>query len=173
MACVIVFLVIICLAQGTLWMNNRTVKLEADSRRAAQKTSSSATQLAMEKRQLTDLQNNSKDLIAYLNLWQPYFSAIDSPQNAELKFSLKIKEDNLVSLSQRYEVVGQNNQSLPRLMRGQFIFEDSYARLLNWIGKMESDLPTMRINNLRISKGTGQDDLKVDLVMEQPILATP
>lgn len=173
MACVVVFLVIICMAQGTLWMNNRMVKMQTDASRAEQKASNSSTQLAMEKRQFDDLQKNSKELIDYLHLWQPHFAAIDSPQNAELKFTLKIKEDNLVSLSQRYEVAGQKNPSLPKLMRAQFTFEDNYSRLLNWIGKMEAELPTMRINSMRISKGTIAEDLKVDLVMEQPIINSP
>lgn len=170
MACVVVFLVIICMAQGTLWMSNRSSKMESDARKAEQKATTSNNQLLMEKKQLGDLQKNSKGLIDYLNLWEPYFSAVDSPQNAELKFSLKIKEDNLVSLSQRYEVANQKNQSLPKLMRAQLTFEDNYVRLLNWIGRVEAELPTMRINSLRLSKGTVSDDLKVDMTMEQPII---
>ena len=173
MACVVVLVIIICMVQGTLWMNKRMHKMQSDAAKAQQQVNNSSTQIMLEKKQLEDLRKNSKELIDYLNLWQPYFSAIDSPQNAELKISLKIKEDNLVSLSQRYEVVSQKNRSLPKLMRAQVTFEDNYARLLNWIGRLESQLPTMRINSIRLSRGTGPEDLKAEMTLEQPILTPP
>jgi len=170
LACVVVLVVILGLVQGTMWMNKRLDKMRKDAAQAEQKVTNSTTQLMLERRQLEDLRTNSKELIDYLNLWQPYFAAIDSPQNAELKISLKIKEDELVSLSQRYDVVTQKNATLPRLMRAQVTFEDDYARLFNWIGRMEAELPTMRISGIRMGPGTNPGDLKVSLTMEQPIL---
>jgi hypothetical protein len=172
MACIVIVLLIICMVQGTLWMNNRMIKMQSDATKAEQQVAGSSTQLMLEERQLDELKKNSKSLIDYLNVWQPYFSAIDSPQNAELKISLKIKEDDLVNLSQRYDVVSQKNPSLPKLMRAQVVFEDNYARLLNWIGRLESELPTMRINSIRINRGTGAEDLKVEMTLEQPIVTS-
>ena len=170
-ACAIVFIVIILMVQASLSMNKRMVKMQSDAAKAEQTANNSSSQLTQERRQLEDLRQNSKALIDYLTLWQPYFSAIDSPQNAELKISLKIKEDNLVTLSQRYELAPQkNNRSLPFLMRAQVTFEDNYSRLLNWIGRLERELPTMRISSVRVAKGTGPNDLKVDMTLEQPIL---
>lgn len=173
LACVVVFILMMCLLQGTSWMNQRMIKMQKDASGAELQANNAALQLTMERRQLEDLRRNSKELIDYLNLWQPYFSAVDSPQNAELKISLRIKEDDLVSLSQRYDVVGQKNPSLPSLMRAQVTFEDNYARLLNWIGRLEAELPTMRISSIRLAKGTSAEDLKVDMTIEQPILKTP
>lgn len=170
MACVVVLVLVLAMVQGTLWMKKRMDNMRREAAKAEQKVKNSSTQLALEKKQLDDLRKNSSELINYLNLWQPYFAAIDSPQNAELKISLKIKEDELISLSQRYDVVTQKNVTLPRLMRAQVTFEDNYARLFNWIGRMEAELPTMRISGIRMGPGTNPDDLKVSLTMEQPIL---
>lgn len=170
-ACGVVLLLIVCMAQGSLWMHARLNKVRADARAAHQAADATAISVMREQQTLDQLRSGSKALIDYLNLWKPSFDAVDSPQNAELKISMRIKSDNLVSLAQRYEVVAQkNNRSLPYLMRAHTTFEDNYARLLNWLGQMEAELPTMRIGSIRISKGTGPDDLKMDLVMEQPLL---
>lgn len=173
MACVIVLILIIALVQGTLWMNNRMVKMQSNAAKAEIDARNSETQLMLEQNQYTELQKNSKGLIDYLNLWQPYFEAVDSPQNAELRISLKIKEDNLISLSQRYSVVGQKNPSLPKLMRADVTFEDNYARVMNWLGRLEAELPTMRVNSINARQGTGPDDIKISMTLEQPILSAP
>ncbi len=172
LACAIVFIVIICIVQASLSMNRRMLKMRADAAKAEQTANISSSQLTHEHLQLEGLRKTSKPLIDYLNLWQPYFSSVDSPQNAELKISLKIKEDNLITLSQRYEVASQkNNRSLPSLMRAHVTFEDNYSRLLNWIGRLEQELPTMRISSVRVAKGTGPNDLKLDMTLEQPIMS--
>jgi hypothetical protein len=172
MACVVVLLVIIGLVQGTIWMNNRMIKLQSGAAAAERAAIKSGTQLRLEQKQLTELKNSSKGLIDYLNLWQPYFEAVDSSENAELKISLKIKEDDLLSLSQRYSVISQKNSTLPKLMRADVTFEDNYANLLNWLGRLEADLPTMRITSINARQGTGAEDLTLSLVLEQPILNT-
>jgi len=171
LACAIVFIAIICMVQASLTMDKRTLKMEADADKARQTADTSSTTLTMERSQLEALKQSSKPLIDYLNLWRPYFSAIDSSQNAELKILLKIREDNLLALSQQCDVVAQkNNRSLSTLMRAQITFEDNYARVLNWIGRLERELPTIRISSIRVAKGTSANDLRVDMTLEQPIL---
>lgn len=173
LACVVIILLIAVLAQTTLWMNKRMVKMQGEAEKAKAKAATSALQLQIERGQLAELQKSSKALIEYLNVWQPYFNAADSAQNAELKISLRIKQDNLVSLSQKYSVVGnKGNKFLPSIMRAQLTFEDDYARLLNWLGQVESQLPTLRTSSVRITRGTGVNDLKIELVLEQPLVAT-
>lgn len=169
-ACAIVIVAIALLVQGTLWMNKRMIgmKVEADAAKSA--VASSTVQLQVQRAQFAELEKNSKAIIEYLNIWQPYFGAVDSAQAAELKISLKIKQDNLVSLSQRYEVVGNpNNSFLPDLVRAQLTFEDNYARLLNWFGQIESQLPTLRTAGVKLSRGTSEEDLKMELILEQPL----
>ncbi len=170
-ACVVVVILIICLIQGTMVMNNKMLRMQTEARDAAQRVNNSSLKLTLERRQLDELRSNSRKLIEYLKIWQPYFDAVDSPQTAELKISLRIKEENLTSLSQRYDVVGQPaNRSLPYIMRAYLTFEDDYAHLINWLGSVESQLPTMRIASLKLSKGTSGNDLRMELTLEQPLL---
>lgn len=170
LACAIVIVCIALLVQATLWMNKRMIKMKVEADSAKSSVASSTVQLQVQRAQFSELEKNSKAIIEYLNIWQPYFGAVDSAQAAELKISLKIKQDNLVSLSQRYEVVGNpNNSFLPDLVRAHLTFEDNYARLLNWFGQIESQLPTLRTAGVRLSRGTSEEDLKMELILEQPL----
>lgn len=170
----IVAFLILLLVQGSFWMRNRMNTMQKEATAERQKVNAASVALRVEQNQLTELRGNSAALIEYLKLWQPYFDAVDSSQNAELKISLRVKEDNLLNLSQRYEVVGQKgNPSLPTVMRAYLTFEDDYARLLNWIGRMESQLPTLRVGSLRLSRGTEPGDVKMEVMLEQPLMARP
>ncbi len=172
-ACVIVLIMLLGLLQVTSWMNGRMVKMQDEAARASQAADVASIQLMGEQRQLQELKRSSKNLIDFLNTWQPYFAQTDSSQNAELRISLRIKQDNLVNLSQRYEVTAtKNNKSLPYIMRAHLSFEDNYARLLNWFGQLETELPTLRIASIKIAPGTGENDLKIDAILEQPISGT-
>ena len=170
-ACVVVLLILLGMLQGTMWMNARMTRMQGEAAAAEQKSNLASIQLMTEKRQFDTLQASSKGLIGYLETWKPFFDEVDSSQNAELKISMRIKQDSLVSLSQKYEVATQANKALPSLMRARVSFDDNYARLLNWLGRLEGQLPTMRIFSLHITKGTGPDDLKIDAVLEQPLMA--
>ncbi len=172
LACLVVFLLILGMAQVSMWMNSKMVRTQKLASAARLKMNTSEMALQREQQQFGALDASSKKLVEFLGLWKPHFDAIDSPQNAELRISLRIKEDNLVSLSQRYEVVpDKNNRSVSRIMRAHLTFDDSYARLLNWLGTMESDLPTMRIASAHLSKGTGANDLRMEVVLELPLLS--
>jgi hypothetical protein len=172
LACVVIILLIAVLIQLTLSMNKRMVKMQGEADRAKSAAASTSLQLQIEKGQFAELEKSSKSLIEYLNVWQPYFNSVDSAQSAELKISLRIKEDDLVSLSQKYETASNpGNSYLPSMMRARLTFEDDYVRLLNWLGQIESQLPTIRVGNVRLTRGTSGNDLKMELALEQPLVA--
>jgi hypothetical protein len=172
LACVVIIMLIVILVQLTLSMNSRMVKMQGEANKAKTLAADTSLRLSIERAQFAELEKSSKSLIEYLNVWQPYFHTVNSAQSAELKISLRIKEDNLVSLSQRYETIpNPGNEYLPSIMRANLVFEDDYVRLLNWLGQVESQLPTMRVGNVRLTRGTGGNDLKMELSLEQPLVA--
>ena len=54
-------------------------------------------------------------------------------------------------------------------MRATLVFDDSHAKLLNWIGQMEKIKPTMRIGRLELAKGSRGDDLRMEVTLEVPL----
>lgn len=171
LACVVLILAIALIVQVTLSMNKRMMKIRGEADRAKASAASALLQLQVERGQLAELQKSSLPLTEYLKVWQPYFKAVDSAQNAELKISLRIKEAGLVSLSQKFETISNpGNPFLPQIMRAQITFEDNYAGLLNWLGQIESQLPTLRTKSVLLARGNSPDDLRMQLVLEQPLM---
>lgn len=171
-ALLIVGIFAFCLVQLTLWVRDKAVAEEKKvSAKVAEETSKNQ-QLQIERRQLSTMTQSSEGLLRFLEAWQPYFDSVGSAQSAEAAFTLKAKEGNLLSISQRFEKAPvPDNPSLPGALRVHITFEDKYAPLLNWLGGVEKDYPTLRVTSLRMFRGTRAGDLRMELSMDQPILA--
>lgn len=170
-ACGIVTLFIVILVQITFWVQGHRTKVQNEAGAAQQAETNANAQLNQERAQLGELRRQSTDLIEFLRIWQPYFTTIDNPQSAEVNLSMRIKEANLVNLAQRFEQAPvKGNASIPNTMRAFLTFEDDYARLMNWLGELEVKMPTVRTSTVRLAKGTRANDLRMEVVLEQPLL---
>lgn len=170
-SCGIVALFIVVFVQFTLWVQGHRTKVQNEAGAAEQAETNASTQLNQERSQLSELRRQSTDLIEFLRIWQPYFTTIDNAQSAEVNLSMRIKEANLVNLAQRFEQSPvKGNASIPNMLRGFLTFEDDYARLMNWLGDLEVKMPTVRTSSVRLSKGTRENDLRMEIVLEQPLL---
>ena len=169
-ACGIVALFIALLVQLTLWVQGKRTAVQNEAGAAQQAEATASAQLNQERVQIGELRRQSADLIEFLRIWQPYF-LVDSPQSAEVNLSMKVKDANLVNLAQRFELTPlKGNTSIPNTMRGFLTFEDDYARLMNWLGDLEVKMPTVRTSSIRLSKGTRANDLRMEVILEQPLL---
>ena len=107
----------------------------------------------------------------FLKIWQPYFQTIDTPQSAEINFTMRVKSSNLVNLSQRFDLVSmKGNTSVPTAMRAMLTFEDDYVRLLNWLGQIEATMPTVRVSSIHLTKGSRANDLRMEVSVDQPLI---
>ena len=142
---------------------------KADEKQAEE--ANARTVLDLERQQLLSLETGATDLMAFLDAWEPYFKKFSTPQSIEVELSMRVREANLVSLAQRFEQVGlKDNSALPRSVRAVATFEDKYSTLLNWIGNLEKEIPTLRIVSLRLTRATRPGDLRVELVLDQPLI---
>ena len=170
-ACAIVAVVIALLVQFTLWFQNSRSAMQRQAETAQFAETAAADQLARERSQLAELRRQSSDLIRFLKTWQPYFESIDNAQSAEVNYTMRVKEANLVNLAQRFELgTVKNNASIPTALRTYLTFEDDYPRLMNWLGDLEAKMPTLRISSVRLSKGTRPIDLRAEVILEHPLL---
>lgn len=134
------------------------------------------TQLAAEEGLLEDLRSQSKELTDFIADWEPYFAILEEQESAETSISMAVRAADMLNLSQRYEQVphtinNKPNSSLPVLVRASLVFDDSYAKLLNWMGNMEKIKPTMRVGKVFLTRGSRGNDLKMELVLEVPLRA--
>lgn len=173
LACLVVVLGIVAFVQTTLWMRNKLADSQEAEEKVRGEAQTAAVALQTEQVNLTNLKNQSSDLIEFLNTWRPHFETIDSPEGGELNISMRIKEAGLVALSQRYEVAANKADStIRRIVRAHLTFEDDYVETLNWLGLMESRLPSLRVGSAKITRGQNANEIRMELVLELPIFAS-
>ena len=106
----------------------------------------------------------------YLDEWQPYLRMTKTESEAERMFNTKLKQGALVIWRQSFEPMKLNDEStIPNALRARITFEDDYYKMLNWVGSLESSLPTSRVSTCRITKGAKGNDIKMDLDVEVPL----
>jgi len=168
---VIVALLAFGLVQLLLWVRGNKDTLAKQAEEKQTEMNLATTRLNVERAQLANLQNESKGLIRFLETWEPYFEALSTTQSAEVGFTMRVKQGNLVSLSQRFEESPvKGNKFLPKSLRTYVTFEDDYSALLNWLGRLEQEMPTVRVGNLRLTRGTRPSDLRMEVMLEQPLM---
>ena len=168
--------ILIAVQLGMSFQNKaRAVDLEVEKARSEER--GLQTQLTVEKELLADLERQSNELLAFVAKWKPYFALMEEKQSAETGISMKVREEGMLTLSQRYQqaphkINNKDNAALPFLIRASLLFDDNYGKLLNWFGHMEKIKPTMRVGKLSLNKGSRGDDLRMELVLEVPLRAS-
>ncbi len=172
--CIILLVGILVSVQFGLSLRRQAQAVDAEADKASVEETGLRTQLAAETATLQDLERQSDELIAFVQKWEPFFAVIEEQQAAETGISMKVREANMLNLSQRYQQIphkinNKENASLPILVRASLVFDDDFTKLLNWLGMMEKIRPTMRIGRLALSKGSRGDDLRMEVTLEIPL----
>ena len=172
---VLVLVGIFLAVQLGMTFQSRARGADVEVAKAKEEEKSLETQLGAEKDVLADLERQSKELLEFVGKWRPYFAVLEEKQSAETGISMKVREEAMLTLSQRYQEVphkisNKDIDSLPVLIRASLLFDDNYSKLLNWFGKMEKIRPTMRVGKIALSKGSRGEDLRMELVLEVPLL---
>jgi len=178
LAAVVLIFGIVLLVQLAMSLRTKATSSAAAAQGASVELTKLRTQLEAEDKVLSDNQKNSKELLEYIALWEPYFEVLDRQQNVESHIGLKVREYEILNIAQRYEQVphtvnNKPNDSLPLLVRATLEFDDNYPKVINWVGMMESIRPTMRVSRLFITRGTEENDVRMDLVLETPLRNSP
>ena len=175
---VVVLLGILLFVQLGQSMQNKAKALNSEAEAAGKEEEALVTQLQAEQGVYEDLRRQSEELLAFVEKWEPFFAVIEEQEAAETGISMKVREAEMLNLSQRYQQIPHkinnvDNKSLPILMRASLVFDDSYVKLLNWVGTMEKIRPTMRIGRIALAKGSRGDDLRMDVTLEVPLRSAP
>ncbi len=174
LGCIVVIVGILLLFQLGQHLRAKAKLLQQEAEKASSDELALHSQLDAETKVLEDLRRQSEGLLEFVEGWKPLFAVIEEQQAAETGISMKVRETDMLNLSQRYEVLPHriNNQaitSLPTLVRATLVFDDSYDKLLNWFGMMEKIRPTMRVGRIVLAKGSRANDLRMDLILEVPL----
>jgi hypothetical protein len=169
-ACALIGLLLVVIVQGVLQIRKSMNAAQSQADKAKADAEAAARTVESERRVLVDLRSQSGALIAYLDVWEPFLAAISTPEAGELNLTTRIKEAGLFSLAQRFEVATQKDSTISRTARAHLTFEDDYSKSLAWLGNLEAALPSARVSNLRLSRGQSGNDIKMELVIDIPLL---
>lgn len=172
LAAIIVTLFIVVLFQLTMTIRASLAKVREQLLAAEASANAASALLVGEQVGLKAMQDNSADMLEFLNRWGDAMSIFDTPDSGELAIAARVKQASLVTLSQRFEVVKNENESIPTAIRAHLTFEDDYTKLLNWIGSIETEFPSSRLTSLRIIRGESGNDIRTTMVLDIPLPIT-
>lgn len=170
LAAIIVALMGVLFVQVYLQARNRLTKSQVELKSARSATRALELNLRNERTTLELLKNNSATMLAFLDGWTGALGVIDNPEAGEITISTRVKQAGLITLAQRFEVITRKGDTIPSVVRAHLVFEGDYAKSLNWLGKIEAELPSSRVTNLRIVRGETGNDIRMNLVLDLPVL---
>jgi len=167
-------MIIAAMAYGTLMMKNKldAAKEESEGVERAALSATSArkgAQIDLDKKT-----RDTEDLREYLAEWDSYLKQTKTVTDAERMFNQKVTQGNLTIFDQSFVSTSiKKGSTIPSSHGVRLVIEDDYHRLLDWIGSLESTLPTSRVTNCTISKGGKGNDVKIKLLAEVPLAVDP
>lgn len=169
-AVVVLILITLGLAYGTQQMRNKMVDTRQQTESAKLQADESETQRLTVESNLRLLKKDTDDLRAFYRAWLPHFEAVQNPQSGEAKVIDAVKRGGVFSTSQRFENgAGVTETVVPRSLKAKLVFEDEYAKAINWMGELERLLPTARTNGFEVRHADSGNDVHITLELEVPI----
>lgn len=126
-----------------------------------------------DQRKMIILKKNTEGVRDYLGQWEPHIKQAKNAQFGEALINLRIKQADVITLSQAFETVDYvKGGTIPKTLKARLVFEDDYIKTLNWLANLEGSMPASRVSSCKLSKGQSGNDIKMDLIVDIPILET-
>ncbi|MGK0184599.1 MAG: hypothetical protein ACI9R3_000372 [Verrucomicrobiales bacterium] len=173
LACVLLGVVIALLAYVTLTIQGKATDMQQQAETAKNNAEAAEASRNNHQRQYTARLNETASIREFFKRWEPSFSAIANVDMGTKEIDNQVRLGQLMSLSGRVQEQTDKNRKggyLANSLRGNFTFEDEYAKCVNWLGRIERELPTSRIWHCRIAKGQRQDDIKMEVIIDLPLV---
>ncbi|MCB1096754.1 MAG: hypothetical protein KDN22_14340 [Verrucomicrobiae bacterium] len=173
LACVLLGVVIALLGYVTLTIQGKATDMQQQAETAKSNADAAGESRRTHQNKFTKRQNETASLRSFLNRWEPSFAAISNVDVGTKEIDNQVRLGQLTSLSGRVQEQSDNKLKgnyLASTIRGNFTFEDEYAKCINWLGRIEKDLPTSRIWHCRIGKGQRADDIKMEVILDLPLV---
>ncbi len=169
-ACALLLVVIGVFFYGaqTFQQRSATQRSEADSARDAAIAAQEA--FVNSKRALDQLTATTAGLRDYLELWEPHLRATQSAQATEQRVVDLVKQSDIFTESQRFEVLERKGDSVfPTSLRAHIIIKDEYVKAMNWLGLLEESVPTCRLSSCVLRRAESGNDVHLSLIVDLPI----
>lgn len=169
-AVVILIMLIIGLAYGTNQMHKKMLDMRDQAEMAKMEADDAEAQRLAAEDSLRVLKQETDGLREFYRAWLPHLEMVQSSQAGEGRLIEAVKRGGVFSTSQRFDNgVGEQGTVIPRTLKAHLVFEDEYAKAINWMGQLEKELPTARTSEYVVRRGDSGNDVHISLVLEVPI----
>jgi|GEM_PF-3062749 len=176
LACVLLFVVMCALTQGTLMLNQRWVTAMQSTSDAAARHETAMKEQSDTQTDLAKARNDTAGHRKYLEMWRQNFEQSGTESSAKNEFARMLKRfPGLIPfLSQTSTPVENKDMTyVNRRISSNVKLEGDAEKTILLLASIERELPTSRIAMLELRKGGKGNDVELDLAVEFPLLAAP
>ncbi len=176
LACVVLFAVILGLFQGTMMLNKRMLNARSNMEDAIGRHSTATQEYTIN---ITALEKLRKDTAAhrkYLEMWKPKLEVTANEASAKLEFNRQLKRfPSLVTFLNSTSAPTENRDMayVSRRIASNVKLEGDAEKAFQFLGSIERDMPTSRIQNMEICKGQRGNDVELNVSVETPLVPAP
>lgn len=180
-ACLLLVFIIAGVVYGTQVMQKSTAAIMAEKESAHEEFMTAETDCFKQEAGLKRRTEETRDLQQFLKAWTPVISRFQSGQETEQEILKTIKNSNLLTLSQKFEIRENrgsttsttnttSNTLVPKAFLASLTVQDDFAKTLNWLGELERKIPVARITGCNLKKGDTGSRVTMDIQLEVPLI---
>ena len=173
-ACVVLMIAIAAIVYFTQEYRANTSEVRDRVEDAKSSAENALFQQQIAETNLRALEAKTESIRESYQTWLPHLNRVRTPQEGEQKISQAIRKGEVFLLSQRFDMVEvspDKNSLIQKALKADLVIEDDYATTLNWLGKLEEEIPSCRIDQCRMTRGERGNDIRLEVIIQIPICA--
>ena len=164
-------MIIAAVVYGTQMMQNASAEILTAKNAANDEFIEANESCVKKEKDLKKRTEETSDLRQFLATWIPVINKFQSGQDAEQELMKTIRNNSLLTLSQKFEVRENRATPLvPKSLLASLTVQDDYSKTMNWLGEIERTLPIARVTSCRLKKGDAGTRVNLEVHFEIPLI---
>lgn len=170
-ACLVLIMIIASVIYGTQMMQNATAAMLTEKNLANEEYVTADTECFKQEAGLIRQTDETRELRQFLATWTPIINRYQSGQEAEQELMKTIRNNSLLTLSQKFEVRdNKSNPLVPKSFLATLTVQDEFAKTMNWLGEIERNIPVARVTGLGLKRGDAGRRVNLEVHFEIPLI---
>ncbi len=171
LACLVIGLIVFLMGFGVNKVRGIAVKAKQDGETARTEAETAERQRKFAEIQLQSLSAKTSQLRDSYDQWLPHFESFRNTGDGEQRIAEVIREGDVFVLSQKFKASKiEGNGFISHSLRADLIVEDEYSKVMNWLGKLEEQIPACQIAHCKITRGDRGNDVHLEMQIQVPIV---
>ncbi len=170
-ACLVLIMIIATFVYGAQTMQNAAAAMLKEKDIANEEYIDAETECFKEEAGLVRHTDETRELRQFLTTWTPVINKFQSGQDAEQELMKTIRNNSLLTLTQKFEVrENHTNPLVPRSFLASLTVQDEFSKTMNWLGEIERKIPVARVTSCRVKQGDAGRRVNMEIHFEIPLI---